>query len=405
MLLQQRQLGLAAGEGAQMGPGVEALGALRGLLLAQPVDRPAVLEALERRQPAGQAEAEAVAGDLARGLGHQHLARAGLLLQPRRMVHRRAHRLGLADHHPAGGHADAHLQPLVGQAAAQRQRGAQGLGGGILAGRRVAEVAHEAVIALRVVGQAAKALGHLGHPAVVVGQALAVLLVAQIVHQAGGADQVAGQDGDLAQVVGRRRRAATGRRRRHGRAGVQRRHLAVAVEPGVGAGQVAAAGLGAGALRGKAEGGAAGQGLVEHGQGLGRRAGQGHAAQAGPAGLHHQAGQVGPRQPLGQQQPGRQRQAGQAHHQPGRRVDGAGRGGARIGALGRPPAGMQMHDVGQAAGLLQRSGAGLVAAVQAQHQRPEAAGLQARRRAAVAGGLRAHRMQHLQQRARLAVAQ
>ena len=166
------------------------------------------------------------------------------------MVHRRAHRLGLADHHPAGGHADAHLQAQVGQAAAQRQRGAQGLGGGVLAGCGVAEVAHEAVVALRVVGQAAEALGQLGHAAVVVGQALAVFLVAQKLHQAGRADQVAGQDGDLAQVVGRRRRAAAGRRRCDGRAGVQWRHLAVAVEPGVGAGQVAAAGLGAGALRG-----------------------------------------------------------------------------------------------------------------------------------------------------------
>ena len=327
VLLQARQLGLAAGEGAQVGPGVEALGALHELLLAQPVDRPAVLEALEGRQPAGQAEAEAVTGDLARGLAHQHLARAGLLLKPGCMVHRRAHRLRLADHHPAGGYADAHLQAQVGQATAQRQRGAQGLGCGILAGRGIAEVAHQAVIALRVVGQAAKALRHLGHPAVVMGQALAVLLVAQGVHQAGGADQVAGQDGDLAQVIDRRRRAPAGRRRRgHRRAGMQRRHLAVAIEPGVGAGQLAGAGLGAGALRRNAEGSATGQGLVEHGQGGGRRAGQRDAAQAGPAGLDHQASQVGARQPFDQQQPGRQRLAGQAGHQLGGRVDRACRG-------------------------------------------------------------------------------
>ena len=289
MLLQARQLGLAADEGREVLAGIKALGALRRHLFVQPVHRLARVKALELRDSGLQAEGKALTGNQPRGLGHQHTIGPGMLLQPRRMVHGGAHRLGVADHHPAGGNADAHLQAQIAKLAGQAQPGAQRLRGGVLAGHGVAEVAHKAVVALRVVGQAAVGLGGVGHAAVVVGQALAVLLIAQAVHQVGGADQIDRQDGDLAQVVGQRG-GTRGQARGGGRHTGTRLHrgvLAIAIQPGGGGAAQAGPGGGAGALGGDGKRRTLGQCVVERGGGRWRRGIEHQGTEAGAAGGGH----------------------------------------------------------------------------------------------------------------------
>ena len=203
-LQQLRQLVVAADKGRQIAALVEAFGTQRGPLVQHAKHRAAVLEALEQQGRLEGLEGKALAGDAPGGRTGQHAARHGGRLQPCRVVHRRAHRLAVADHHPTGGHADAHLQPEIDKGLAQCQRSAQRQGNRVFAGQRMAEIAHQAVVALWVIGQPGMGAGNAGHAQVVLAEPLAVLLVAKPVHLAGGVNQIAAEDADLAHIVGRR---------------------------------------------------------------------------------------------------------------------------------------------------------------------------------------------------------
>ena len=185
MLQHLRQLGLAAGKRREIAAVVKALGAQHRPLFDRPPHCTSIVKAFETCCRVDQFKVKALTGNAPRGSTHVHRTGRCSLLQPRCMVHGRAHRLAVADHHAAGGNADAQLQAQVVHGGGQGEAGAHGHGGGVFTGHGVAEIAHEAVVTLRVVGQAGMGTRHLRHFLVVVGQALAVFLIAQGVHQPG----------------------------------------------------------------------------------------------------------------------------------------------------------------------------------------------------------------------------
>ncbi len=104
------QLGVAADEGGEVGAVIKALGAQHRPLFDGAPHRARVVEALEARRGLDQRKVEALTGNAAGGGPHVHRTGRRGLLQARGVVHRRAHRLAVADDHPPGGHADAQLQ-------------------------------------------------------------------------------------------------------------------------------------------------------------------------------------------------------------------------------------------------------------------------------------------------------
>ncbi|MDQ6680119.1 MAG: hypothetical protein M3Y67_04040, partial [Pseudomonadota bacterium] len=118
-----------------------------------------------------------------------------------RKMNRNPHRLARRNRDLAGGDTDAHCHFQIFYGRDDFEARAQALSGGVFTSDRKAEVAHDAVVTLRVVGNAAMARDDFSAAGVVSRQQVAVLFGAQAAQVPGRIHEVVGHHRDLADAV------------------------------------------------------------------------------------------------------------------------------------------------------------------------------------------------------------
>ena len=156
-----------------------------------------LIEALQPPHLLQRLPAEAVSDDAPRRLADHQRSRCGDRLQPCRQVDGGADRLAVTDDHLAGADADADAEPEREHCVDDLQAGTHRLHRRVLARDRKTEVAHRAVVALRVIGGAAAHLEDTRAAPVVLGEQVAVALGTEGGQQAGRLDEVERHDRDL----------------------------------------------------------------------------------------------------------------------------------------------------------------------------------------------------------------
>ena len=151
-----------------------------------------VVDALQRRLRLEAAELEGVGDEAARRLGGQHGAGRRRLLQSRGQVDREPDRLAGVDGDEARRNADADGDGEIRDGADDLQPRLDSAHRRVLERMWVAEVAHDAVVALRIVGLAAMAAHDVGAARVQAVEHLCIRFVAESSQQRGGADEVEG---------------------------------------------------------------------------------------------------------------------------------------------------------------------------------------------------------------------
>ena len=172
-----------------------------GACLLDAEDRCLAVKALEHLVVGKWRETKMRARQLGGGTADQDFTRRGHVLKARRQMHREPDQVHVGHRHLARGHANADLNAHAPGLGHQVQRGKQRATHCVLARLLGAEVAHDAVVALGRVGEAAPLLDDGAKAPVVFVQRQAVAFQAQSLHQRGRADHVVGQRGHLAEAA------------------------------------------------------------------------------------------------------------------------------------------------------------------------------------------------------------
>ncbi len=157
-----------------------------------------VVDALQLGAMVQHLELEGVLDEPTRRVRGQHRSRRRRLLEPRGKVDRQSHRLVALDDDQAGREADPHRDAQFGHRVDDHQARLDRAHRGIFECRGVSEIAHDAVVALRVVRLAALPTHDVGATRMQAFQHVGIGLVAQLRQQRGRAHDVERQARDLA---------------------------------------------------------------------------------------------------------------------------------------------------------------------------------------------------------------